>query len=191
MLGLTIDPSFGQESPTSNMRLREWERGVLVESLDQPKMRMYLWFYEWHMFDAVQPGQHTRGNWANRVKLAPGGSSASIENGNEGISLEVRAVNDGADLTLNVTNRSEHDWPELATLVACFNPGPAESRNQQFANTKTWFLSSDGLAPLKMKYPREIHYNHALREVIEQASDDGSISGATNGRTRKLTLSAA
>lgn len=186
VLGLAVVPTRGQDSPAPNTRIREWERGVLVESVDKPEMKMYLWFYEWHMFDAVQPGQHTRGNWTNQTKLARDGRSASVNSGNEGITLEVQAAKDGADLILRVTNRSEHDWPELATLVACFNPGPTETRNQQFANTKTWFPGPDGLVPLKMQYPREIHYNHALRESIDRAADDGKFVWSDKWPTSKV-----
>lgn len=56
-------------------------------------------------------------------------------------------------------------------MVACFNPGPEKTRNRQFANTKTWFNSANGLKRLAGKAPREIHYNHALRELIAKEAD--------------------
>jgi hypothetical protein len=152
-----------------DIRLSEWERGVSVDSTRQPEMRVYIWFYEWHMFDAVTPGQHTRGNWTNRAEVTP--LKARLVNGNPGVELDVKALDDGAELKLTVTNRSKHDWPELASMVACFNPGPEKTRNRQFANTKTWFHSADGLKPLAGKAPREIHYNHALRKLIDKQAD--------------------
>ena len=55
----------------SNMRLVPWERGVSVQPIGTPDMKVYLWFYEWHMFDAVNRGQHTRGAWKNRINSLP------------------------------------------------------------------------------------------------------------------------
>ena len=132
-------------------------------------MRVYLWFYEWHMFDAVTPGQHTRGNWKNRAEVSR--LKAKLVNGNPGVELEVKAVDDGAELKLTVTNRSKHDWPALASMVACFNPGPDATRNREFANTKTWFNSANGLKRLAGKAPREIHYNQTLKELIAKEAD--------------------
>jgi hypothetical protein len=160
------------DEPPPNVRLSEWSRGVSVDSVDRPDMRMYLWFYEWHMFGAMRPEQHSRGAWDNKIKIADDRLTATVESSNTGISLKVKAVRDGADLLLTVTNRSEHGWPELAAMIACFNPGPEESRNKQFANEKTWFLAADGLQPLAQEAPREIHYNHNLRTKINRQADD-------------------
>jgi Ca2+-binding EF-hand superfamily protein len=121
------------------------------------------------MFEAVAPGQHTRGNWTNRAEVSP--LKARLINGNPGVELDVKAVKDGAELTLTITNRSKHDWPTLASIVACFNPGPAKTRNRQFANTKTWFNSANGLTRLAGKAPREIHFNSALAKLITKEAD--------------------
>ena len=123
------------------------------------------------MFGTMRPEQHTRGNWTNRVSVTSDGRSATVVSGNPGIQLELQAVRDGAQMRLNVTNRSQHDWPELAALIACFNPGPEMTRNRQFANTKTWFPGPDGLASLAMKYSREIHFNSSLRLAVDGAAD--------------------
>ena len=74
---------------------------------------------------------------------------------------------------LTVTNRSEHDWPPLASVIACFNPGPENSRNTAFANEQTFFVSAEGLHPLTIRAPREIHFNDALRGDVEAESTDG------------------
>ena len=157
-----------------DMKLSPWDRGLSVDSIAQQDMRVYLWFYEWHMFDAVTRGQHTRGAWENRVTVSDDRSRGKIVSQNPGISVEMKAVDDGAEMLLTVTNRSDHDWPALASMIACFNPGPAPTRNRQFANTNTFFNSAAGLKPLKMKAPREIHYNHRLRKAIDaEADEDG------------------
>ena len=151
------------------MRLSEWDRGISVDSIDHPEMRMYLWFYEWHMFGAIREGQHTRGNWKNHVALKADRRRAEVVSGNYGVKLD---VDDGAELVLSITNTTARQWPPLASVIACFNPGPEKTRNRQFANTKTFFHAKSGLMPLAMKAPREIHYNHELRKAIDAAAND-------------------
>ena len=163
---LLASVSLAQENP-AEMRLAEWDRGVSVQSVNQPDMKIYLWFYEWHMFDAVKPGQHTGGTWKNRITVKEDGTYATIESENPGIRLAMEAVNEGAAMQLSVTNRSNHDWPTLASMIACFNPGPRQSRNSQFANMETWFHSAEGLQRLALRAPREIHYNRDLRAAID------------------------
>ncbi len=156
----------------SNMRLVPWERGVSVQPLSAPDMKVYLWFYEWQMFDAVNQGQHTRGAWKNRITMGKDGKLATVESSNPGITLEFTPVQDGADMKLTIANRSRHAWPQLASIIACFNPGPAATRNRQFANTNTWFHTANGLQRLALRAPREIHYNHKLRAKIDAAANN-------------------
>jgi acetyl esterase/lipase len=158
---------------SSRVRLSEWARGVSVDSVSDPEMRMYLWFYEWNMFEAMLPGQHTRGMWDNEVTVGPDRQSARVTSGFRGLSLDVQAVDDGAELMLTVTNLSEHDWPPLASVIACFNPGPEQTRNAAFANEQTYFVGADGLHPLTIRAPREIHFNDALRDAVDAESNDG------------------
>lgn len=158
---------------SSRMQLSEWARGVSVDSVSDPEMRMYLWFYEWNMFEAMLPGQHTRGMWDNEVTVSADRRSARVTSGFPGLSLDVQAVEDGADLMLTVTNLSEHDWPPMASIIACFNPGPEETRNAAFANEQTYFVSAEGLHPLTIRAPREIHFNDALREAVDAEANDG------------------
>jgi hypothetical protein len=156
-------------SPAANVRLFEWERGIGVESLDQPGMSMYLWFYEWNMFDAVQSGQHTHADFAQfSHHVDTGGKRAEIRGVDT--SLKIVAAGDGAEMRLRITNRSDHDWPETAGIIPCFNPGPTESRNPLFANRNTWFVGPDGLA---RQDQREIHFNADLRGRVNACSDHG------------------
>ena len=155
----------------SNVRLLPWQRGVSMQPTSAPDMKMYLWFYEWHMFDAVKKGQHTRGTWANEIAVHQKGKLVKVESSNPGITLEMIPVRDGAEMKLTIANRSQRDWPPLAAIIPCFNPGPESTRNRQFANTNTWFHSAEGLQPLALRAPREIHYNHNLRAAIDAAAD--------------------
>lgn len=147
------------------VRLSKWERGIAVTSPKQEDMTVYLWFYEWNMFDAIREGQNTRGTFKNEIYVAEDQSSGSIVSASLGFSLSVRAGADSADLALRITNQSDHDWPELASIIPCFNPGPKQIRNPEFANEATFFFGPEGLQPL---VAREIHYNNALRGELDQ-----------------------
>ena len=43
-------------------KLKSWERGIAVESNVLDPVTVYLWFSEWHLFAAVDEGEHTRGH---------------------------------------------------------------------------------------------------------------------------------
>ena len=45
------------ENEVPNVKLSEWQRGFAVSSLRQRDMSVYLWFYEWNMFEAMEAGQ--------------------------------------------------------------------------------------------------------------------------------------
>lgn len=165
--------------PQSTPRLVEWERGIALQSPEQSDMAMYFWFYEWNMFEAMAPGQHTNGTYRLDRKLDQRGTEAVISS--PAIRLTVRAISGGADLVLRITNLTSHDWPEIAGIIPCWNPGRVAGTdpskplplNRQFADpehNKTFFLSPDGLAALTS---RAIHFNQALRAEVDQASDQG------------------
>ena len=165
----------------------EWERGFVISPQDHPDMRMFVWFYEWHMFDAVLPGIHTHGprEWSGfRRQLSEDHGEGDMEEA--GIRLSIKGVPDGADLLLTIKNSSEHDWPETAAIIPCFNPGPNSKGhpygvghpgttvrwNPTFVDTDkthTWFVSPGGIFLLA---DRSIHFNHALREQVEQIRAD-------------------
>ena len=165
-------------------RLTEWERGVALEAPDRRGMALYYWFYEWNMFEAVSPGQHTQGTFKSVRKLNPEGTEATLEL--PGLRLSMSAVAGGADLRLQVTNTTGYDWPETAGIIPCWNPGSKEPartsetptffhvpRNLQFTDPerkRTYFLAGDGLTPLAS---REIHFNSDLRVAVDRASDHG------------------
>jgi hypothetical protein len=103
------------------VELFEWERGIGVRSLAEPSVEMYLWFYEWNLFGAMEAGQQTEGTYSLPRAVSAAGRSASIES--PALSLEMTAAGDAVDLVLTVVNRTDRGWPPLATIVPCFNPG--------------------------------------------------------------------
>jgi hypothetical protein len=180
-LALTATLAAAQGRPV----LKQWERGIALEVPEQSGLAMYLWFYEWNMFDAVRRGQHSPGSYRFPVTVDRAGREASIEAGM--LRLRVTAVPGGAALTLEVTNTTDHDWPELAGIIPCWSPGRArdakllgngaffhEPATPQFADpdrNRTYFLAGDALAPMAS---REIHFNSRLRKSIARAATKSS-----------------
>ena len=165
------------DSPRRVARLFEWNRGVAVASPVLDDMRIYLWFYEWNMFEARSRGQHTKGAYKWPRTVSPDGQLATIKA--NGATLTAEAVEDGAKLTLEITNQTDHDWPDIAGIIPCFNPGPPPalrndrlqaSRNSEFVNANTWYVGATGLEKL---IARQIHFNDRLRaKVDEEAVED-------------------
>jgi hypothetical protein len=77
---------------------------------------------------------------------------------------------------VSVRNNSHNNWPDLAALIPCFNPGPNPEKYPNFKygwnpafvdsdSTHTWFVSSNGLTLLP---DRSIHFNTQFRPDIDQ-----------------------
>ncbi len=135
-----------------------WERGIAIESRALKDMAMFLWFYEWNMFAAVKAGEHTLGRFEDFQRSGNPEQTEANAADNE-FRLTVKASDIGADLLLEVTNKSDHDWPALAGIIPCLSPGMlapnlgvrgaegpptnvAPPRNPAFANEKTFCLGS-------------------------------------------------
>lgn len=159
-----------------NLRLFEWQKGIGVQSRSEPGMSVFLWFYEWNMFDAREQGIHTPGSFEFERSVNKAGTEAEILAPD--MRLVMKTVADGVELALEITNRSNHDWPDIAGIIPCFNPGapndqaerwPTAKLNAQFDHRNTWFVSREGLTKLN---EREIHFDAALRSKINAAAID-------------------
>jgi hypothetical protein len=167
-LGLLAACAEPARPPPAPLVLEEWERGIAVRSLEAPDMDMYLWFYEWNLFDAFQPGQSSAGDYEFERSVAPDGRSARIRAENLVLELEVDA--EGVALELSVTNPQEEPFGELAALVPCFSPGPPERRTHALSNhDATYYLGRTGL---ERATAREMHFNAALREALQAVSPE-------------------
>jgi hypothetical protein len=166
--GGSLQADAAGKDPTT--KLWEWERGIVVESREQKGLAVFLWFYEWNMFDAVTKGEHTPGTFKHPRKVNPKQTEAVI--GRDGMQLTVKAAEGGADLTLTITNQSGHDWPAIAGIIPCFSPGRSGDgpHTPAFANEKTYFLGPRGLELLQK---REIHFNDQYRKAVEAVSRKG------------------
>ena len=164
-------PTSGPGAPDTE--LVEWQRGFAIRSLHRDDLAAYLWFYEWHMFDAIKKGQHTGGSYDWPRTVDGEGARGRIDAGENGLVLDLERAPGGAELKLTVTNTSDHDWPELASIIPCFSPGMKEGkapRTPQFSNENTYFLGPEGLVKL---HKREIHYNAKLRPKVDAEAKDG------------------
>jgi hypothetical protein len=166
VVGAEVTAGLSGDDP--NVELFRWERGIGVASREDASVQMYLWFYEWNMFGAIKPGQHTLGSHSLPLAIDETGGSATIHSPE--LTLEMTAAVDGVDLLLTVRNLSDRDWPAIAGIIPCFNPGfnpaaprPAD-RSTAFLNTDTFFLAAGGLERLEH---REIHFNHTLRDEVD------------------------
>ena len=168
-----------------DVKLWEWTKGIAVESRRQEGMAMYLWFYEWQLFGAIRQARDrhgkgafsSSGSYENKRHISKDRSRAVITTPE--MVLKLQAVDDGAEMQLTVTNHTDHDWPDIAAIVPCFNPGPPESQaeqypeartNPQFTNRKTYCLGPEGLVHMN---GRVCHYSQKLRKAINAASPDG------------------
>jgi hypothetical protein len=161
-------------------KLTAWERGIRIESRSDPNQFAFLWFYEWHLFDAVQKGEHTQGTCDWEWNVDEDGSAAHMDA--DWLKLHVKTVENGAELSLEIMNNTGHDWPSIAAIIPCFNPGdprkPSE-RNPLFLDEEhinTYFKGEDRLELIKGAFPREIHFNHKCRSAImswDKEKEDG------------------
>ncbi len=170
-------------SSDSNHRLilDEWERGFVIAPYENREMKVFLWFYEWHLFDAVLPGIHTHGygkpgDWSIFTRSVNKSRTEGFMEKDD-MRLDLKSVDDGVDMLLTIQNTSNHDWPEIAAVIPCFNPGPPPDRSLDnvfrrnellidLDSTHTYFIGPEGITNLNN---RSIHFNHLLRLKVEKA----------------------
>jgi len=99
--GILIRPDWLAERTL--LVLSKWERGIVVASTKDPSIAMYLWFWEWNMFDAIHQGRHTHGTYRNEVEISADQQSAAIVT-DHGLRLSLQDCLDGTDMDLEVTN---------------------------------------------------------------------------------------
>ncbi len=160
--------------------LFQWERGIALRIPEEKTADMYLWFYEWNMFEAMQAGPHTHGTYQLDRKINPAGTEAAIES--PAVALTVRTLPGGAELSVRITNRTDYVWPEIAGVIPCWNPGQVAGTNPSSplplntnfsdpGRNKTFFLSAAGLTPLDS---RAIHFNSRYRSAVDRVAPNGT-----------------
>ena len=156
------------------IKLSKWERGIKLHSPNDENVFAYFWFYEWNLFEAVNRGEHTAGAWRWDWEIDPLRNVAQL-NG-EYLSLTVEATSTGAKMLLKIENTTDYDWPDIASIIPCLNPGDPDKPiewNSLFLDTKhsnTYFWGKNGIELLAGKYPREIHFNHFHKKSVMDCS---------------------
>ena len=164
----------------NRLTLDEWERGFVISPGENQEMKMFLWFYEWHLFDAVKPGIHTHGygrpgDWSIFTRSINESRAEGFMEKND-MRLDVVSVDDDIEMVLTIRNTSNHDWPEIAAIIPCFNPGPPPNRSADglfrrtdlfidMDSTHTYFIGPEEITPLNN---RSIHFSHLLRPQVEK-----------------------
>lgn len=177
-------------------RLFEWERGFGLRVPGEPAAEMFLWIYEWNMFEAMTAGQHTKGTYELPRRLAPDGSEAVVDAPQ--FKLTLRPVADGAELALRVTNRTSHAWPETAGIIPCWNPGQVPGTNPSMPKPlnprfsdpwrrNTYYVSRGGLTPLDS---RAIHFNAAVRAAADRSAEGGRFAWSNKWPTSEENATA-
>jgi len=173
---------------------REMRKGInlAVKSPDQKGMIMYLWFYEWNMFNAARKGQHTGCDQNFSITISANQKQAVITS--ENIELKCHAVLDGVDLLLSLTNNTDYEWPEISGIIPCLNPGNPFTNspplNRLFIDdehVRTFFLGPKGFELLQN---REIHFNERLRSAVDLASPDGNFEFSFKWPTSEINANA-
>jgi hypothetical protein len=152
-----------REPQPAKLELFGWERGIGLRSTAREPLSMFLWFYEWQLFDALEPGEFSEARYDWPHTVAEDQRSASIDAGM--LKLDARVDGEAVELTLEVTNRTERAWPEHAAIIACFNPGPPASKAYEMGHHKsTYFVAAGGLERLP---DRDMHFRSELRPGLE------------------------
>ncbi|MGB0580893.1 MAG: hypothetical protein ACPGVU_14420, partial [Limisphaerales bacterium] len=118
--------------------------------------------------------------WDWKWRVDKSGTTAFM-NG-DWLKLTAKAKSDGAELKLEIENRSDHDWPEIAGMIPCFNPGNprGDQTNPIFLDLEhddTWFVGEQGFELIKGRAPREIHFNRSLRSKIMKWPKERKVGG--------------
>lgn len=168
------DPGSRICSDSQNqMHLSEWKLGIGLHSSRDTTAYIYFRFYEWHLFDAIEAGDHTRGKDDWNWDITADRQEANMNS--ESLKVNIRVVDDGAEIKMTITNNSDHNWPEIAAIVPCLSPEyerhniPVNTNFLDEKHKKTYYINSEGFELLKM---REIHFNYDLKQKVINRSED-------------------
>lgn len=172
---MTTDSPLELETWTvpSDRRDRNWGEGVVIRRRDGP--RVFFRFYEFNLFGAVREGPFTKGDKELPHTATADGSEASITYPDHGVTIELEAAETGVDLSLTVENRTGRDWPDLATLDPCLNPGRDETNAplvpELFDEEQrhTYYYGSSGLATLD---GRTLHVHEDYYDAVADAREE-------------------
>ncbi len=166
-----------------NLQLFAYNNYLGVQIPGEERSKIFLWFYEWNMFNAGKPRQHTTGYQKNNVIISDENHTALIQTPQ--FTLKAKSGIEGVEFTLLVNNTSGYDWPDVAAIIPCLNPGFDKGRyqNPNMVTRRTYYLTEKGLKKLQ---EREIHFNKEYREQIEEYSNNGKFAWSKKWPTSNL-----
>jgi len=135
----------GKSIETNRMRA-----SIKVESRRDKMGFAYFWFYKWHLFDAVTKGEHTQGS--HSWKWTVDAKSRLAKMTSQWLKMRIKAAENGAKMVLEIENTTDYDWPDIAAVIPCFNPGNPRNNEQQNPifldenHKNTYFFGSNGFA---------------------------------------------
>ncbi len=177
---------FAEGGDREELTLVSWGKGVSFHPENNTEMELFYWFSEHNIFRAVKDEIHSMAG-AQSLDISNNGKAAdSKPNRSSGMQLSIVSTNGCLDMLLTVTNKSEHDWPEIAAIIPCLSPNlirrendtqpkvrmngdgenfvPTKFSTPNMVNNNTFIVTSNGLQQLHL---RELHYCDSYREEMD------------------------
>ena len=67
IIAVAFASCLGGTLASAQPKIFEWDRGFGLRIPGEPLADMFLWIYEWNMFEAMNAGPHTHGHTSCRV----------------------------------------------------------------------------------------------------------------------------
>lgn len=155
----------------SDSRDYNWGEGIVVSRPGGP--RVFFRFYEYNVFGAVREGGFSMADKQQPHTATCGDGEATVDYPDHGVTIDLQAVETGVELSLQVANDSDRDWPAVASLDPCLNPGrdrtgvPLVPDLVDGEERYTYYCGDDGLEPLdgQTLHVHEDHYD-AVEEMV-------------------------
>lgn len=168
----------------SDSRDNNWGEGIVIRR-PESAIQIFFRFYEFNLFGAITDTGISQADKQQTVTatVLESGDRGVINYPNEGVSLSMTVVEHGVELALEITNRTQRDWPALASLDPCLNPGREGNDDpivQEFADhdrSHTFYHGENGLELLE---GRTLHVNEDYFDLLQESLSADRIDSEEN-----------